>query len=106
MSDQTFPKITDPADLDRRSEVRLSAQLKVTLTTPGQPPKELVTKDKSFSGLSFITPEALSIGQDCHVVLENADHSFARFLARVVRTQPLADGHYEVAVQFKRQIAA
>ena len=108
MSENTTPmKLADSsADHDRRSETRLSAQLKVTLSTPGGQPRELVTKDKSFSGISFISDESLAIGQDCHIVLENADHTFARFLARVVRTHSTDEGQYEIAVQFRRQIAA
>lgn len=101
--------ITPPmklAEADRRHEERQSTPLKVTLHLANGATRELVSKDRSFSGLSFVMPEGMALGQDCQIVLENADQTFARFMARVVRSVSLAEGLFEVAVQFRRQIAA
>ncbi len=94
------------SDSERRRETREAAQLKVSLTTPGGQSRDVVTKDQSFSGISFVTAEAMGLGQDCHVTLENADHTFMRFVAKVIRCRPIDDGTFDVAVQFRRQIAA
>ncbi len=94
------------SEADRRHEVRETAQLQVTLTTAGGKTRQLLTKDRSFSGISFITDEPLSLGTDCHIVVENADHTFARFMARVVRVSRIDEQTSEIAVQFRRQIAA
>lgn len=109
--DEFTPKLTltetdATSGADRRREVRQSTQLKVTLNTPGGQARDVVTKDRSFSGISFITSEPLSLGHDCHVELENADQTFARFVAKVIRCRRMADNEYEIAVQFRRQIAA
>ena len=104
MSDTpTNLKLTDP---ERRRESRESAQLKVTLTTPGGEARDVMTKDQSFSGISFVTTSPMGLGQDCHVTLENADKTFMRFVAKVIRCRPMEDGSFDVAVQFRRQIAA
>ncbi len=108
MSDTTQPmKMAEPsAEPNRRREVRNTTQLKVTLTTPGGACRDVLTKDSSFSGISFVTNEAMSLGHECHIVLENADHTFMRFVAKVIRSRRMDGGEYEIAVQFRRQIAA
>ena len=93
------------SDADRRSESRDTTPLKVTLYTAGAT-RELLTKDRSFSGISFIAAEPMALGQDCQVVLENGDQTFARFTARVVRSVSIDERTFEIAVQFRRQIAA
>lgn len=94
------------SESERRREVRETAQLKVTLTTAGGATRNLVTKDRSFGGISFVTEEPLSLGEDCLIVMENADQTFARFISRVVRSQNIGDRQFEIALQFRRQIAA
>jgi len=106
MDDSTPTLKLTETEAERRRETRQTAQLKVTLNTPGRPARDVVTKDRSFSGISFVASEPLSLGHDCHVELENADQTFARFLAKVVRCRRIADNEYEIAVQFRRQIAA
>src|SRR3954447_20746199 len=90
------------SDSERRSETRDTTPLKVTLHTTGAT-RELVTKDRSFSGISFVANESMSLGQDCQIVLENADRTFARFMARVVRSVSIDEKSFEIAVQFRRQ---
>ena len=107
MSDTTSMKLAEKSsEPNRRKEVRNTAKLKVTLTTPGGESRDVMTRDSSFSGISFVAAEAMSLGHDCHIVLENADHTFMRFVAKVIRSRNVAEGEFEIAVQFRRQIAA
>lgn len=91
---------------ERRREVREASQLKVTLTTASGATRHITTKDRSFSGISFITDEPLPLGEDCLIMLENVDQTYARFMARVVRSLNAVEGKFEIALQFRRQIAA
>jgi hypothetical protein len=56
--------------------------------------------------VSFTTDQPLSIGQSCQLFLQNPDLTIARFVAQVIRSRTNSEGTYEVAMMFKRQLAA
>ena len=101
---------TADTDPERRGEQRQAAKIKIALSLLDGPSAgqvmHLLSNDRSYSGVSFTTPQPLAIGQNCRVTLETSDQVFARFMARVVRQRVMDDGSAEVAVQFRRQIAA
>lgn len=103
-------EIPPPMRFERRRERRNAASIKVTMTVLNGPgagqTKELVTRDTSFGGVSFTTDQPLSIGQSCQLFLQNPDLTIARFVAQVIRSRTNGEGNYEVAMMFKRQLAA
>jgi hypothetical protein len=103
-------EIPPPMRFERRRERRDTAAIKVTMTVLNGPgagqTRELVTRDTSFGGVSFTTDQPLSIGQSCELFLQNPDLTIARFVAQVIRSRTNGEGHHEVAMMFKRQLAA
>lgn len=103
-------EIPPPIRFERRRERRNAAAIKVTMTVLNGPgagqTRELVTRDSSYSGVSFTTDQPLSVGQSCQLFLQNPDLTIARFVAQVIRSRTNSEGNYEVAMRFKRQLAA
>jgi hypothetical protein len=99
-----------PLKFDRRREARATTEMKVTMTVLDGPGAgttcELRTRDSSFTGVSFSTELPLSLGQNCQLLLEGGDRTFCRFVAMVIRSHMNSEGRYEVAMRFRRQIAA
>lgn len=104
------PPVMKLAEEERRREARDTRPDHVSLTVLEGPAAgrsfELTARDQSFSGVSFGMTEPLYLGQHCRITVHHADETCARFIAKVVRCLPLENGVFEVAVQFKRQIAA
>jgi hypothetical protein len=103
-------EIPPPIRFERRRERRETAAIKVTMTILNGPgagrTQELTSRDSSFSGVSFTTDQPLSLGQSCQLFLQNPDRTVARFMAQVIRSRTTVDGCYDVALRFRRQIAA
>ena len=66
---------------------------------------EILTRDLSISGVSFLLRESLSLGQTCRLdIASNGSRCAASYRCEVVRSRPLSNGKYEMAVKFRGEM--
>ena len=98
----TAPATRPPTDrTDRRRDNRKSTHTKAVLVVldgaGANARHEIMTRDCSLSGLSFLLRDALSVGQLCRIDMPAAHGQ----LCEVVRARPLSNGRHEMAVKFR-----
>src|SRR5947209_6178097 len=92
---------TSPANADRRRTNRDPLMSKATLVVlDGPSPNarhDILTRDLSLSGVSFLLRESLAVGWRCKLLVGAQTH-----LCEVVRSRPLSNGKHEMAVAFRK----
>ena len=104
------PAITLPPTLDndRRRDHRKPMQTKATVTILDGPlantKHEVLTRDMSFSGVSFLPKDSLAVGSSCRLEMVLNGHGLQSFVCEVTRSRPLSNGRHEMAVQFRKSV--
>lgn len=93
---------------DRRHSLRgpVQSKAKVALLDGDKPgaKHDVLTRDASLSGISFLLRESWQVGQQCEIEFEANGHPARKFHAEVVRSRPISAGRFEMAVQFRKQV--
>jgi hypothetical protein len=68
---------------------------------------EIMTRDQSLSGVSFLLRDPLAVGQNCRIEMPSSGGNggpVARHVAEVIRSRPLSNGRHEMAIQFRKTL--
>jgi hypothetical protein len=65
---------------------------------------EVLTRDMSFSGVSFLLKDALAVGETCKLEMVLNGHGLQTFVCEVTRSRPMSNGRHEMAVQFRKSV--
>ena len=97
---------TPPAIHDRRKDFRRPVLTKAIIRVMDGLQKgqvyEVLTRDLSQSGVSFLLREPLGVGRPVIVAMAgNGGHGHISHTCEVVRSRPVSNGRFEMACQFR-----
>ena len=102
------PSVVALPEIDRRTDNRRPAQTRATLAVleldgrTAHTTHEIMTRDASISGVSFLLRESLAVGQMCRITIHNGRTT--THLCEVIRSRPISNGRHEMAVQFRKTL--
>jgi hypothetical protein len=65
---------------------------------------EIMVRDLSFSGVSFLLKEQLGVGSNCQLQILEPGRPPQTHLCEVTRARQLSTGRYEMALQFRKRM--
>ena len=101
------PSVVSLPSIDRRTDNRAPSRAGAVLTVldPSGTHRthDILTREASFAGISFLLRESLSVGQACRIQI-HGHGAPTTHLCEVVRSRQLSNGRYEMAVQFRKAL--
>lgn len=92
---------------EHRREVRRVLHSRAMLTVLDGPQQgssyEVLTRDMSCSGVSFLLREPLSVGLTCRLELSHPSGR-SSYLCEVVRSRAISNGRHEMALQYRKAV--